>query len=107
MASCPQVIYSPGPDEHKLVYVTFKFGGVQWRSWLQYCGITPNVAGSIPDGSFRPHYGSRVDSASNRNEYQGFILGGRGGRCVGPTILSLTYTCRLSRNSETLSLLEP
>jgi hypothetical protein len=25
--------------------------------------------------SFRPHYGPRVDSASNRNEYQEYILG--------------------------------
>jgi hypothetical protein len=32
--------------------------------------------------SFRPHYGPGVDSASNRNEYQG-----KGGRCVGLTTL--------------------
>jgi len=25
--------------------------------------------------SFRPHYGSGVDSASNRNEYQEYFLG--------------------------------
>jgi hypothetical protein len=24
---------------------------------------------------FRPHYGPVVDSASNRNEYQGYLLG--------------------------------
>jgi len=35
--------------------------------------------------SFRPHYG--VDSASNRNEYQEYFLGGKGGRCVGLTTL--------------------
>jgi len=36
---------------------------------------------------FRPHYGSGVDSASNRNEYQEYFLGGKGGRCVGQTTL--------------------
>jgi len=37
--------------------------------------------------SFRPHYGSGVDSASNRNEYQKYFLGGKGGRCVRLTTL--------------------
>ena len=32
--------------------------------------------------SFRPHYGPGVDSASNRNEYQEYFSGGKGGRCV-------------------------
>ena len=36
---------------------------------------------------FRPHYGPVVDSASNRNEYQEYFLGGNGGRCVGLTTL--------------------
>ena len=35
--------------------------------------------------SFRPHYGPGVDSASNRNEYQEYFLGGKYGRCVGPS----------------------
>jgi len=33
--------------------------------------------------SFRPQYGPGVDSASNRNEYQEYFLGGKGGRYVG------------------------
>ena len=37
--------------------------------------------------SFRPHYGPGVDSASNRNEYQEYFLGGKDGRCVGLTTL--------------------
>jgi len=37
--------------------------------------------------SFRPLYGPRVDSASNRNEYQEYFLGGKGSRCVGLTNL--------------------
>jgi len=37
--------------------------------------------------SFRPHYGTGVDSASNRNEYKENFLGSKGGRCVGLTTL--------------------
>jgi len=37
--------------------------------------------------SFQPHYGLGVDSASNRNEYQEYFLGGKGGWCVGLTAL--------------------
>jgi hypothetical protein len=37
--------------------------------------------------SFRPHNGPGVDSASNRNEYQEYFLGSKGGRCVGLTTL--------------------
>jgi hypothetical protein len=33
--------------------------------------------------SFRPHYGPGVDSASNRNEYQEFFLGGGGVKAAG------------------------
>jgi len=57
------------------------------------------VAVSILDGvtgifhwqSFRPHYGPGADSASNRNEYQEYSLGGKGGRCVGLTTLLPSY----------------
>jgi hypothetical protein len=40
--------------------------------------------------SIQPHYGPGVDSASNRNEYQEHLLGGKGGKdgwCVGLTNL--------------------
>jgi hypothetical protein len=65
------------------------------RSWLRHYTTSRKVAGSIPDGvtgifqsqSFLPHYGPGVDSVSNRNEYQGYFLGGNGGRCVGLTTL--------------------
>ena len=47
--------------------------------------------GSIPDGAIGIcHYGPGVDSASNRNEYQQYFLGGKGGRCVGLTTLPPT-----------------
>jgi len=51
---------------------------------LRYCVTNRKVAGSIPAGvsgflidikSFRSHYGSGVDSVSNRNEYQEHFLG--------------------------------
>jgi len=52
--------------------------------WLMYCATNRKVAGSIPADvsgfffdikSFRLHYYLRVDSASNRNEYQEYFLG--------------------------------
>jgi hypothetical protein len=40
------------------------------------------------------HYGPGVDSSSNRNEYQEYFLGGKGGRCVGiTTLLPLPDDC--------------
>jgi hypothetical protein len=37
--------------------------------------------------SFRPHYGSGVDSACDWNEYQEHFMTGKGGRCVVLTTL--------------------
>jgi hypothetical protein len=37
--------------------------------------------------SFRPHYSPGIDSACNRNEYEEYFLGGKGGRCIGLTTL--------------------
>jgi len=34
---------------------------------------------------FRPHYFPAVDSTSNRNDCQGYLLQGKDGRCVGLT----------------------
>ena len=47
--------------------------------------------------SFRPHYGSGVDSASNRNENQEYFLGG-GRRLVRGADNLTTFVCRLSWN---------
>jgi len=41
--------------------------------------------------SFRPHYGPGIDSASNRNKYQQYLLLGKGGRCVALTTLPPSY----------------
>jgi hypothetical protein len=38
--------------------------------WSRHCATNRKVA-----GSFRPHYGPGVDSASNRSEYQEYFLG--------------------------------
>jgi len=74
--------------------------GIRCRSWLRHCATCWKVAGSIPDGHwnfsvtypFRLHYGPRVDSASKRNEYQEYFLGGKGGQCVGLTTLPPSCT---------------
>jgi hypothetical protein len=63
---------------------------IETTFWILSCVTNRKVAGSIPDvsgffidiKSFRSHYGPGVDSASNRNEYQQYFLGGKGGRCV-------------------------
>jgi hypothetical protein len=44
---------------------------------------------------FWPHYGSGADSASNRNEYQEYFLGGKDGQCVGLTTLPPSCACCL------------
>ena len=82
-------------------------GGTRWRSWLGHCATSLKVAGSIPDFSltFRPHCGPGVDSASNRNEYQEYFLGGKGGRCVVLTTCHLHVPIVLKSGS--LNLLEP
>ena len=48
-----------------------------------------NIAGLIPDG-VTGIFGSEVDSASDRNECQGYLLGGKSGCCVGLTTLPLS-----------------
>jgi hypothetical protein len=54
---------------------------------------------------FRPHYGSGVDSAPNRNEYQEYFLGGKGGRCVVLTTLHIHVPIVLK--SGNVNLLDP
>jgi hypothetical protein len=41
--------------------------------------------------SFWLHYASGVESESNRNEYQEYLLGGKGGWCVRLTTLPPWY----------------
>ena len=79
--------------------------GTMVAQWLRCCVTNRKVIGSIPTGvsgffidikSFRLHYGPGVDSASNRNEYQEYFLGGEGGRCVRLT--TCHHPVPLSRN---------
>jgi hypothetical protein len=73
------------------------YGDTRWCSWLRHCPTNRMVAGLIPEcaiGIFQwqsiwPHYGPGVDSASNRNEYQEYFLGGKSGRCIWLTTLPL------------------
>jgi len=41
---------------------------------------------------FPAHYVPRVDSVSNRNEFQVYFLGDKGGQCVRLTTLPLSCT---------------
>ena len=88
--------------------------GTAAAQWLRCCATNRKIAGSIPAGvsgffidikSFRPHYGPGVDSASNRNEYQEYFLGGKGGQCVRLT--TLPPSCAVVMKSGNLNFLEP
>jgi hypothetical protein len=69
-------IYLPYNIVYKVVQLVealrYKPEGRGFDSWWQF---------------FRPHCGPGVDSASNRNEYQEYFLGGKGSQCVGLTTL--------------------
>ena len=91
-----------------------KYAATAVAQWLR-CSVTNRkVAGSIPAcvsgffidiKSFRSHYGPRVDTASNRNEYQEHFLGGKNGRCVRLT--TYHHSVPLSRNFGTLTSWNP
>ena len=88
--------------------------GTAVAPWVWCCATNRKVAGSIPARvigifidikSFRSHCGPGVDSASNRNEYQGYFLWGKGGRCVRLT--TLPPSCAVVTKSGNLNFLEP
>jgi hypothetical protein len=71
-------------------------GAVGWGTAL----LARKVTGLIPDGvtgifHWHNHSGRTttlgVDSRSNRNKYQEYFVGGKGGRCVGLTTLLHSY----------------
>jgi len=54
---------------------------------------------------FWQHYGPGVDLGRNRNDYQEYFLGGKGGRCFGLTTLPPSWPT--VSKSGCLNLLEP
>jgi hypothetical protein len=98
----------------KFCVTPYSGGGGAVSQWLRRCATNRKVAGSIPVGvsgffidikSFRSHYGPGVDSASNRNEYQGYFLGVKSGRCVRLT--TYHHPVPLSPNLGTLTSWNP
>jgi hypothetical protein len=94
-----------------LMYVVHMVTAVP--QWLMCCATNRQVAGSIPAGvsgffvdinSFRSHYGPGVDPASNRNEYQEYFLGGKGGRYV--MLITLPPSCTVVTKSGSHNFLE-
>ena len=88
--------------------------GTAVAQWLRCCVTNRKVAGSIPAGvggffidikSFRSYYDPGVDSASNRNEYRGYFLGVKSGRCVRLT--TLPPSCAVVTKSGSINFLEP
>ena len=92
-------------DIFKNIYIcNFSVWGTRWCSLLRHCPTSWKVTGSIPNGVtgifhciYLPatHYGPGVDSASNRNEYRPYFLGGKCSRCVGLTTLPPSCADRL------------
>ena len=69
--------------------------GTLWRSRLRYCATSRKVAGPIPDGVIGIFHWNNPSghtmalglTASNRNEYQEYFLGGKVGQCIWLTTL--------------------
>jgi hypothetical protein len=72
---------------------------MRWRGWLRHCATSRKVAGSFPNGiigNFQP-----LTEMSTRNI--SFVIKAAGVQCDNLII----FTCRLSRISGRLKLLEP
>ena len=89
--------------------------GTAVAQWLRCCATNRKVACSIPAGVIGIFHWHKilpialcspgVESASNRNEYQEYFLGGKGGRCVRLT--TLPPSCAVFTKSGNLNFLEP
>jgi hypothetical protein len=65
---------------------------------LEVCKIRDITSCYKPEGAvsmLRPQYDPMVDSASGRNDNQGYLLVGERGRCIGPTTLPPSCADRL------------
>ena len=61
----------------------------RWHSWLRHCTTSLKIMVSTPNGVrilYWPNPSGRtVNSASNRNKWQEYFLGGKSGQCIGLT----------------------
>ena len=66
---------------------------------MRHCATSRKVAGLVPCGVIEIFHCLNPSGrtmalgstpVSNRNKYQGHLLGGKGGRCLGPTTLPLS-----------------
>jgi len=101
----------------KNVYICYimymRYRGVRWRSGYGTTLQTGRSRVRFPmvsleffsDMILRSHYGPGVDSASNRNEYQVYFLGGKGDWCIRLT--TLPPSCAVVMKSGNLNFLEP
>jgi len=71
--------------------------GTLWRSWLRHCATSRHVAGSIPDGVtdiFHWHNSfGRTMALRTTQPLKEYLLGGKGGRCVGMTLTPSCVDC--------------
>jgi hypothetical protein len=77
---------------------SFRIWGRPWAQLVEALRYKPEGRGFFSRWchwnfslTFWPHYDPGVDSASNRNEYQEYFLGGKGGRCVW--LMTLPPSC--------------
>jgi hypothetical protein len=63
-----------------------------WHGWLRHFAKDGRTRVRFPRGLLEFFFDiiPGVDSAPNRNENQGYLLGEKGGRCVGLTTLPLS-----------------
>jgi hypothetical protein len=72
---------------HRHHIVLVQVWDTRWLSCLRRCFTSRKVEGFEWHNPSGRTTALEVDSASNRNEYQEYFLGSKGGRCVGLTTL--------------------
>ena len=92
MTSTKQLFSLYHSSPHSTQYLYYKeIWGTRWRTWLRHLLQTGGSRVRFPMVSLECSIDISLtlgfDSASNRNEYQEYFLGGKGGRCLGLTNL--------------------